>query len=159
MANEKNLIPNSKRSPKEVRENGRKGGIASGKKRREIKSFREAAEWALNMTVCREISGEKVEITRYQQIMIDLLTMLDPDDKRFMQAAQLLHQFRNSGYVEEKLVAEIERIKADTKRISGDDKREHNGKMEELIRGLQDDIHEETAGVNENMADEQPETV
>lgn len=34
MANEKNLIPNNKRSPSEVRENGRKGGIESGITRR-----------------------------------------------------------------------------------------------------------------------------
>lgn len=37
--NEKNLIPNSERSPKEVRENGRKGGIKSGKARREKKTI------------------------------------------------------------------------------------------------------------------------
>ena len=37
--NEKNLIPNSERSPREVRENGRKGGIASGKARREKKTI------------------------------------------------------------------------------------------------------------------------
>ena len=30
MANEKNLIPNSERTPNEVRENGKKGGIKSG---------------------------------------------------------------------------------------------------------------------------------
>jgi hypothetical protein len=36
--NEKNLIPNSERSPSEVRENGRKGGIASGIARREKKT-------------------------------------------------------------------------------------------------------------------------
>lgn len=35
MANERNLIPNSQRSPSEVRENGQKGGIESGKTRRE----------------------------------------------------------------------------------------------------------------------------
>ena len=35
MANEQNLIPNSKRSPSELREMTRKGGIASGKARRE----------------------------------------------------------------------------------------------------------------------------
>ena len=35
MANEQNLIPNSERSPSEVRENGRKGGIRSGEVRRE----------------------------------------------------------------------------------------------------------------------------
>lgn len=41
MANEKNLIPNSKRSPTEVRENGRKGGKASGKSRREKRTIQE----------------------------------------------------------------------------------------------------------------------
>lgn len=40
MANEKNLIPNSQRSPREVRENARKGGINSGKTRREQKTVR-----------------------------------------------------------------------------------------------------------------------
>ena len=44
MANEQNLIPNSKRSPKEVRENGRKGGIESGKVRRKKKTLRELME-------------------------------------------------------------------------------------------------------------------
>lgn len=37
--NDKNLIPNSERSPREVRENGRKGGINSGKARREKKTI------------------------------------------------------------------------------------------------------------------------
>lgn len=32
--NDKNLIPNSERSPEELREMGRKGGIVSGKARR-----------------------------------------------------------------------------------------------------------------------------
>lgn len=42
MANEGNLIPGDKRSPKEARDNGRKGGIASGKARRHQKDLREA---------------------------------------------------------------------------------------------------------------------
>lgn len=40
MANEENLIPNSERSPKEVRENGAKGGIISGEARRNKKIFK-----------------------------------------------------------------------------------------------------------------------
>ena len=39
--NEKNLIPNSERSPSEVRENGKKGGIASGEARRKRKTLKE----------------------------------------------------------------------------------------------------------------------
>lgn len=44
MANPENLIPNSMRSPSEVRENGRKGGKASGEARRRRKAFAEAFE-------------------------------------------------------------------------------------------------------------------
>lgn len=39
--NQGNLIPNSERSPDEVRENGRKGGIASGEARRRKATLRE----------------------------------------------------------------------------------------------------------------------
>ena len=41
MANEKNLIPNNKRSPSEVRKNGAKGGKKSGESRRKKKQLRE----------------------------------------------------------------------------------------------------------------------
>lgn len=39
--NESNLIPNSERTPKERQEIARKGGIASGKARRERKTLKE----------------------------------------------------------------------------------------------------------------------
>ena len=52
--NEKNLIPNSKRSPSEVRENGRKGGIESGKVRREQKTYRDMAKAMLSATITDE---------------------------------------------------------------------------------------------------------
>lgn len=42
--NEDNLIPNSERSPSELREMGRKGGIRSGEVRRQNKRIRENAE-------------------------------------------------------------------------------------------------------------------
>ena len=41
MANEQNLIPNSQRTPKELREMTRKGGIKSGEVRRARKTLRE----------------------------------------------------------------------------------------------------------------------
>lgn len=47
MANEENLIPNNKRSPSEVRENGSKGGKKSAEVRREKKRLRELLEEAL----------------------------------------------------------------------------------------------------------------
>lgn len=51
MANDQNLIPNNKRSPREVRENGRKGGIASVKSRREKATFKKAFQAILEMQV------------------------------------------------------------------------------------------------------------
>ena len=44
MANEKNLIPNSERTPSELREMTRKGGIASGQSRRQKKTLSELAK-------------------------------------------------------------------------------------------------------------------
>ncbi len=49
MANEKNLIPI--RSSSEAREKGRKGGIESGKSRREKKSYKKLAETMLSATI------------------------------------------------------------------------------------------------------------
>jgi hypothetical protein len=49
MANEKNLIPASKRSKSEVRKNSKKGGIASGKARRQKKALRVALKEAVAM--------------------------------------------------------------------------------------------------------------
>ena len=44
MANDENLIPNNQRTPSELREMARKGGIASGEKRRKKRTFRELME-------------------------------------------------------------------------------------------------------------------
>lgn len=41
--NTKNLIPNSKRSPKELEEMGRKGGIRSGESRRRKRELKRIA--------------------------------------------------------------------------------------------------------------------
>ena len=51
MANEQNLIPNSMRSPSEVRANSRKGGIASGEARRKKRELAEIARAVLEQQV------------------------------------------------------------------------------------------------------------
>ena len=51
MANEKNLIPNSERTPSELREICSKGGKASGAARRRKRSLREAADLFLSLPV------------------------------------------------------------------------------------------------------------
>ena len=49
MPNEKNLIPNSERSPTALSQMGRAGGIASGAARRRKRSMREAADYYLSL--------------------------------------------------------------------------------------------------------------
>lgn len=51
MPNEENLIPMDQRSEDEVRELGRRGGIASGAARRRKRSLREAADLYLSLPV------------------------------------------------------------------------------------------------------------
>lgn len=60
--NEENLIPNSKRSPSELREQTRKGGIASGKKRREQKLLKTTALTMLNAIM--DESSEKAKANK-----------------------------------------------------------------------------------------------
>lgn len=59
--NESNLIPNSERTPKERQEIARKGGIASGKVRREKKLLRDLLEEALSKGT--ETDNEYINIT------------------------------------------------------------------------------------------------
>lgn len=54
MANESNLIPGNKRSQSEARENGKKGGIASGKARRKKADLRRAFETILQADVASD---------------------------------------------------------------------------------------------------------
>lgn len=61
MANEKNLIPNSKRTPKELREITRKGGIASGKARRKKANLKKAFEAVLEADVKSDKIKQQLE--------------------------------------------------------------------------------------------------
>jgi hypothetical protein len=51
MANEQNLIPNSKRTPNELRQQTQKGGIASGEARRRKRDIRLALEALLEKDI------------------------------------------------------------------------------------------------------------
>lgn len=59
--NEKNLIPNSQRTPEELREMTRKGGIASGKARRKKADLKKAMQVLLAMDVASEKSKQQLE--------------------------------------------------------------------------------------------------
>ena len=69
MANESNLIPFSKKSKKEAREAGRKGGKASGIARRRKKDMRELMKLMLN----EEIDGK--DMTYAERLTKSMLTI------------------------------------------------------------------------------------
>lgn len=48
--NNSNLIPNTERSPEELREMGRKGGIASGKSRRKKRDLRKMMQMVVDLS-------------------------------------------------------------------------------------------------------------
>ena len=61
MANEKNLIPNSKRTPEELRAMTRKGGINSGKARRKKANLKKAFEAILEADVKSDKIKQQLE--------------------------------------------------------------------------------------------------
>jgi len=79
--NEQNLIPNSQRSPNEVRENGRKGGIKSGRVRREKRTMKQLLEIALSMMVTNK-KGETA--SRKEVIAVQLVNKAASGDLRAM---------------------------------------------------------------------------
>lgn len=82
MANEQNLIPFSQRSKNEAREEGRKGGVASGAARRRKRSMREAADLFLSLPVSNpqisqslENAGLDVDDIDYQMAVVAGMTI------------------------------------------------------------------------------------
>lgn len=59
--NEKNLIPNSQRTPEQLKEMTRKGGIKSGEKRRRLKTMKEWAKVLGQLDATAEVEGEEIQ--------------------------------------------------------------------------------------------------
>ena len=90
MANEQNLKPQNTRTKAEQREIARKGGIASGKARRERRALRDLMESRLDGTV--EYKGE--ELSRKDvmaALAIDMLT--DPGARDRLSASEFVRAF------------------------------------------------------------------
>ena len=55
--NDSNLIPNTERSPEELREMGRKGGIASGKVRRRKRDLQKLVKMLIDKQIAESFKG------------------------------------------------------------------------------------------------------
>lgn len=126
--NDKNLIPNSERSPSEVRENGRKGGIASGKVRRKKRDMREAAKVLLdtevkNPRLRRKMKDNGLDDDDLTNQMAVLLSMFMSAVNGNVRAAEFLRD--TAGYNPSEMLKqetnEIEDISAIRKAVYGDD--------------------------------------
>ena len=80
MANKQNLIPFSERSESEARENGRKGGVESGKSRRRKRSLKQAADLYLSMPV--------QDIPTFNELVEAGIEMEDMDNQMALIAGQ-----------------------------------------------------------------------
>ncbi|MBO7473121.1 MAG: hypothetical protein J6U00_03830 [Ruminococcus sp.] len=119
MANEQNLIPNSARTPSELREQTRKGGVNSGKARKRKADLRKMAQAVLDGTYTdkngKEFTGEEALISGL------VANLTDPKGKNWGKAVDLLVELLGADKSREdkqKLKAEIALLKAKTKVIS-----------------------------------------
>ena len=112
MANPENLVPNSERSPKERRENARKGGIASGKARREKKAFRELMEHYLSQP--DTVNGEQV--TRKDVATFKAVQMLTENELSAAEFVRLFELVRDT--IGEKPTEHVEVATADQAKVA-----------------------------------------
>lgn len=154
MANEQNLIPAAHAL---TVEEASRGGKASGKARREKADMRKMAQAILDGTF-KDKNGTPFTGAELVQNGI-MANLSDPNGRNWAKAIDLLVMLTGASMSPEQrenLKANTEKIKAETKRMQGDTE-QHNGMLEDLIKGLQSDVHTETESPNADVADGQTE--
>lgn len=157
MANEQNLRPSEY---KLSQEEAKKGGVASGKARREKANLRKMAQEVLDGTFTdnngKEVTGTDLVIRGLVQ------NLAKPGTRNWGKAMDLLITLTSAAMSPEQkanLKASTAKIKAETDRMK-DSGEQHNGILEALIKGLQDngDVHTETESPDAEMASRAAET-
>lgn len=159
MANEENLIPNSERTPSELREMTQKGGRNSGASRRRKRDIKQKMKLLLSLPAA---DNDKEQLAAMG---------IDPDDMDnemvlvkalFLSAAE--GDVKAFDRIMDILGKTVQREElALKKKTIAKQNAPNNGKAEALIAGLQeaeesDDLHEEAAFSNADMAEEETET-
>lgn len=154
MANEENLIPFDKRSENEARELGAIGGKNSGATRRRKRDMKAKMKLLLSLPAAdndkEQFAAMGVDPADMDNEMVLVkalfLSAAEGDVKAFDRIMDILGKSvqREELTLKKKAIAKQEKP--------------NNGKAEQLIAGLQeetDDLYEETATVNENLAAEE----
>ena len=124
MANNKNLKPQNKRTKKEQREIARKGGIASGKARKEKADLKKQLLVWLDAEVARDKEGNSITGAEYMvQVAVREMKKGSP---RFW---ELMRDTAGFKPIDKVMVAEVEQDVIDEveKAILGDDNTEAGG--------------------------------
>lgn len=142
MANERNLVPNSARTPSERRENASKAGIASGKARRRKKSLKQKMQLLLSLPAAdndqTELSAMGVDPDDMDNEMVLVKALFIAAAAGDTRAFDRIQDVLGRSVAREELALKKQEAK---KRNTPS-----NGKLEELISGLQeeqDDLHTE----------------
>lgn len=122
MANEQNLIPQSKRTKKEQREIASKGGKASGEARRAKKTLKEYMNFLLSLPVA--------DVRKFNKLS-SMGVPPDGIDNKMLMVAALMQAAQNGDVSAAKEVRNI--IGEDVSTVGGD------GMLEDLIEGLKDE--------------------
>lgn len=116
--NKDNLIPNSERTPEELREMTRNGGIASGRARRQKADLRKAMQLALE----QEWTDKKGNKRTGQEIAIAglIANLTDPTSRNWNAAFEKMLLLTNQSMTKDqiaKIKADVALLKAKTKAI------------------------------------------
>ena len=119
---EDNLIPNNERSPSEVRENGKKGGIASGEARRRKKTMRELAVIVNSLPLSSKNKSQLPDGIKEDEMTFQMgfiIKVYQQALKGDTKAMKLWVDLSNT-LDEERNKLEIKRLKAEIKKLNDD---------------------------------------
>ena len=119
---EDNLIPNNERSPNEVRENGRKGGIASGEARRRKKTMRELAVIVNSLPLSSKNKAQLPDGIKEDEMTFQMgfiIKVYQQALKGDTKAMKLWVELSNT-LDEERNKLEIKKLKAEIKKLNDD---------------------------------------
>ena len=119
---EENLIPNNERSPSEVRENGKKGGIASGEARRRKKTMRELAVIVNSLPLSSKNKAQMPDGIKEDEMTFQMgfiIKVYQQALKGDTKAMKLWVELSNT-LDEERNKLEIKKLKAEIKKLNDD---------------------------------------
>lgn len=110
MANEQNLIPNSQRTPNELREMAIKGGKASGEARRNKKLLRDCIDYLLEKEDRTVLDNEGKPMSGAEQLAYSLFirALTEKDTGKAAKAFEVLRDTAGQKPAEKIVVSEID---------------------------------------------------